>query len=198
MNKIQIGKDIKITQIGNDYQMSGLLFTGADRSFILQLPHKAGDIHTQLDLLELDDEGLIGFMRQLDVLETEIITSGPGGMMKSIVRKTQRQIDNIIQWQVFERDNYTCQYCGRRGIPMSVDHIVVWEEGGATIIDNLLCTCKKCNRDRGNMAFDKWLESPYFARVSKNLSTAQVNRLKMIALDLPRLESLKVMHMRSR
>lgn len=198
MNKIQIGKDIKITQIGNDYQMSGLLFSGADRSFILQFPHKAGDIHPQLDLLELDDEGLNGFMRQLDLLETEIISSGPGGIMKSIVRKTQRQIDNIMQWEVFKRDNYQCQYCLRDGIPLSVDHIVVWEEGGPTIVANLLTACKKCNRDRGNMAFDKWLESPYFVRISKNIPTSQINKLKMIALNLPRLESMKVMHVRSR
>lgn len=198
MNKIQIGKDIKITQIGNDYQIAGLLFSGADRSFILQLPHKAGDIHEQLDLLELDEEGLKGFMRQLDVLETEIITSGPEGLMKSIVRKTQRQIDNIIQWQVFERDHYTCQYCGRHGIPMSVDHIVLWEDGGPTIADNLLTACKKCNRDRGNMKFIDWLESPIFKRISKFIETSQVNKLKMFALDIPRLEAMKTIHSRSR
>ena len=198
MNKLKIGTDIRITQIGNDYQIAGLLFSGADRSFILQLPHKAGDIHDQIDLLELDDQGLQAFMRQLDVLETEIITSGPEGMMKSIVRKTQRQIDNIIQWRVFKRDNYKCVYCGADGIPLSVDHIIVWEEGGPTIEANLLSACKKCNRDRGNMAFDKWLESIYFKRVSKNLTLEQINRLKAVALDMPRLETLKVVHMRSR
>lgn len=198
MNKIQIGKDIKITQVGNDYQMAGLLFSGKDRSFILQFPHKAGDIHEQLDLLELDDQGLVDFLRQLDVLETEIISSGPGGLMKSTLRKTQRQIDNIIQWQVFKRDGYKCCYCGRDNVPLSVDHIIVWEEGGPTIVENLISACKKCNRDRGNMPFDKWLESDYFKRVSKNLSTADINKLKFFALDMQRLETLKVVHQRSR
>jgi len=198
MNKIQIGREIRLTQIGNDYQMSGLLFSGADRSFILQFPHKAGDIHPQLDLLELDDEGLNGFMRQLDVLETEIITSGPEGMMKSILRKTQRQIDNIMQWRVFERDNYTCRYCGRRGIPMSVDHIDIWEEGGVTIDDNLVCACKKCNRDRGNVHFEDWLVSPRYIQISKNLTQTQKNANLAIAIDLPRLRSMRVNRVRSR
>lgn len=198
MNKIQIGKDIRLTQVGNDYQMAGLLFSGRDRSFILQFPHKAGDIHEQLDLLVLDDQGLVDFLRQLDVQETEIITSGPNGLMKTMVRKTQRQIDNIIQWRVFKRDGYKCSYCGADDRPLSVDHIIVWEEGGPSIEENLLAACKQCNRDRGNMRFDLWLESSYFKKVSKNLTTEQINKLKFIALDMARLETLKFTHQRSR
>lgn len=30
---------------------------------------------------------------------------------------------NTIQKQVFQRDNYTCQFCGVRGKDMTVDHI---------------------------------------------------------------------------
>lgn len=33
-----------------------------------------------------------------------------------------------IQKQVFERDNYTCQICGAKGVLLQVDHIQSWAE----------------------------------------------------------------------
>lgn len=198
MKQLVLGKDIDILQLGNDYQVAGLIFSGQGKSFILSLPHKHDDINEPIEQLPLDQDGLLKLLRQLDLLETEIFAQDPSGIVKQIVRKTQRQIDNLMQWQVFMRDGYRCQYCFREGIPMSVDHILIWENGGPTIPDNLLTACKSCNRDRGSMPFDQWLNSPMFAKKSKNLPKEQLNKLMMFSLDLPRLQSLKVLHVRSR
>ena len=198
MNQINLGKDINILQIGNEFQISGLLFSGQGQSFVLSLPHKHDDINEPISQLKLDQQGLLDFLRQMDLLEVEMFQNDGSGFVKQIVRKTQRQIDNIMQWQVFDRDGYHCQYCFRGGIPMSVDHIVLWENGGPTIPDNLLTACKSCNRDRGNMPYDQWLKSPMFAQKSKNLSKEQLNKLMMFSLDLSRLNSMKVSNIRSR
>lgn len=198
MNEIKLNADVKMLQVGNDYQIAGLVFSGADKSFILTLPHKHEDIHENLCHLKLDQQGVLDLLKQLDLLEVEIFAKDASGITKQIVRKSQRQIDNIMQWQVFKRDNYACRYCGRDGIPMSVDHVIVWEEGGPTIADNLVTSCKSCNRDRGSMPYDQWLGSPIYAKKSKNLTEKQKNANIMVAMDLPRLQGMKFQNVRSR
>lgn len=48
---------------------------------------------------------------------------------------------------VFERDAWTCQYCGRRperhGI--NLDHVVPRAHGGKTTWTNVVCSCIPCN-----------------------------------------------------
>ena len=198
MNNLSLGKDINILQLGNDFQIAGLVFSGQGKSFIVSLPHKHDDINEPVSQLKLDHQGVLDLLKQLDILEVEIFAQDDSGVVKQIVRKTQRQIDNIMQWQVFQRDKYQCRYCGREGIPMSVDHIIVWEEGGPTIPDNLLTSCKSCNRDRGSMPFEQWLRSPMYTKKSKNLTEQQKNANMMVVLDLPRLQGMKVLHVRSR
>jgi hypothetical protein len=52
-----------------------------------------------------------------------------------------------IQKQVFKRDNYTCQICGKRGGNIQVDHIQPWAEYVELrfCIDNCRTLCVKCH-----------------------------------------------------
>jgi len=50
---------------------------------------------------------------------------------------------------VLRRDNYTCQYCGRRGKVMTVDHVVPKSRGGKDTWENLVCACPRCNARKG-------------------------------------------------
>jgi len=78
-------------------------------------------------------------------------------------------------WEVFRRDNYTCRYCGNDKVPMTVDHVVLWEEGGPSIVDNLICSCKKCNNARSNMQYEDWLVSPEY--LSRSIKLHETIRL---------------------
>jgi 5-methylcytosine-specific restriction endonuclease McrA len=53
----------------------------------------------------------------------------------------------MMQKQVFERDNYTCQLCGVRGVDLQVDHIQSWAEYVELrfSMDNCRTLCSKCH-----------------------------------------------------
>ena len=55
---------------------------------------------------------------------------------------------SINKFQVFMRDNFTCQYCGRTpqdGIKLVLDHIKPLKRGGKNKMENSITSCKECN-----------------------------------------------------
>ncbi|MDE1171839.1 MAG: HNH endonuclease [Verrucomicrobium sp.] len=53
---------------------------------------------------------------------------------------------------VFERDDYTCQYCRQRfeTSRLNLDHVIPRERGGGTTWENIVCSCMPCNSRKGN------------------------------------------------
>jgi len=161
--------DINIHDIGNTIQISGVVYSGQGKNLICYFPDEL-NLNDEDVRLVMDLQDWKKFIRQTDLLETEILAKDDDNkIIKAVFRKSQRQIDSRIQWKVFQRDNYRCRYCGKTGIPLTVDHLILWEEGGMTIEDNLLTACKKCNKTRGNMQYEEWLKDDYYKRVSINL-----------------------------
>ena len=69
---------------------------------------------------------------------------------KSRSSRTRSSLSPVIRWQVFARDSFTCQYCGRRPpIVLEVDHRTSIANGGDDDIDNLVTSCADCNRGKG-------------------------------------------------
>jgi len=48
------------------------------------------------------------------------------------------------------RDNYTCQYCGKRTRPLTLDHVLPKTRGGKTTWENLVACCARCNAKKGD------------------------------------------------
>ena len=44
-----------------------------------------------------------------------------------------------------------CQYCGRRGVLMTTDHVIPRSTNGTDTWENLVCACTECNSRKGNM-----------------------------------------------
>ena len=55
-----------------------------------------------------------------------------------------------IRFEVFKRDNFTCQYCGAKApdVILEVDHINPVKLGGTNEIMNLVTSCFNCNRGK--------------------------------------------------
>ena len=58
---------------------------------------------------------------------------------------------------IFLRDNYTCQYCGKRFEPRSLtcDHIVPRSRGGTAEWTNIVTSCLHCNLKKGDKLPDE-------------------------------------------
>jgi 5-methylcytosine-specific restriction endonuclease McrA len=55
----------------------------------------------------------------------------------------------LTRREVFIRDHYTCQYCGRHAHDLTIDHVVPRSKGGAHSWENLVSACKACNHRKG-------------------------------------------------
>ncbi len=62
-------------------------------------------------------------------------------------RIERARFKKTMQRTIFERDNYTCQLCGVKGIDLQVDHIQKWSEYVELrfCIDNCRTVCVKCH-----------------------------------------------------
>ena len=63
----------------------------------------------------------------------------------------RKKLSKKIRFEVFKRDNFTCQYCGRKApdVVLEVDHITPVAKGGKNNIMNLITSCMECNRGKG-------------------------------------------------
>lgn len=55
----------------------------------------------------------------------------------------------LTRREVFLRDSYTCQYCGRRTSDLTLDHVVPRSRGGQHTWENLASACRPCNHRKG-------------------------------------------------
>lgn len=68
----------------------------------------------------------------------------------------RREMSETVRWQVFKRDGYRCDYCGKDNGPFEVDHVKPVSEGGRDTIDNLVTACPDCNRKKANKSVEKF------------------------------------------
>ncbi|HVN15292.1 MAG TPA: HNH endonuclease [Anaerolineales bacterium] len=61
----------------------------------------------------------------------------------------------LTRREVFRRDNYTCQYCGRRDGGLTVDHVLPRHLGGEHIWTNVVAACPSCNHRKGGRKLEE-------------------------------------------
>jgi 5-methylcytosine-specific restriction endonuclease McrA len=72
--------------------------------------------------------------------------------------KTKRSINWRLRFIVMRRDKFKCKSCGRSPatdghIILHVDHVVSWDAGGETVLENLQTLCSVCNIGKSNLDF---------------------------------------------
>lgn len=185
-------EDVDLLKVGHTIQMAGAVYAGEGKLYLTMFPDEVGQLSggglfrsqafgTELEVTTLDMslDDWTRFLQQTDLLETEVFTGASDGKLgKAIARKSQRQISQGVSWAVYKRDGYKCRYCAVDDVPLTVDHLVLWEEGGPSIKENLVTACRRCNKTRGNTQYADWLEHAHYKAASRRLdpATRQANR----------------------
>jgi 5-methylcytosine-specific restriction endonuclease McrA len=62
-----------------------------------------------------------------------------------LVRRPRRQ-RKLTRYEIFSRDRYTCQYCGKETRQITLDHIIPRYRSGPHSWENVVSACVACNR----------------------------------------------------
>lgn len=58
----------------------------------------------------------------------------------------------LTRREILRRDNYTCQYCGKHSLELTIDHILPRHMGGQHTWGNVVAACPSCNHRKGGRA----------------------------------------------
>lgn len=76
----------------------------------------------------------------------------PKIILLSVFDRVPRKELKLTRRHVFERDRFTCQYCGEK-LPseeLNLDHVIPRHYGGKTTWENIVCSCVPCNSRKAN------------------------------------------------
>lgn len=65
---------------------------------------------------------------------------------------SRKGLSKKMRFEVFKRDQFTCQYCGKKApdVILHVDHIHPVSKGGTNDLLNLITSCQDCNLGKSN------------------------------------------------
>ena len=64
-----------------------------------------------------------------------------------MVKRPRRQ-RKMSRFEIFNRDKYTCQYCGQKTRQLTLDHVIPRYRGGQHTWGNVVSACVACNRHK--------------------------------------------------
>lgn len=97
----------------------------------------------------------------------------------------RKALSKKVRFEVFERDRFTCQYCGRTpiedGVILQADHIVSVKNGGNNDIENLTTSCWDCNIGKGAKTTIKRGNTP--EELKKQLEQSKERLEQVVAMN---------------
>lgn len=70
--------------------------------------------------------------------------------LSTYFRTLYRNNSRLSRKNLFIRDSFQCQYCGRKDVMLTIDHVMPKSRGGENSWDNLVSACLQCNARKGN------------------------------------------------
>lgn len=105
----------------------------------------------------------------------------------------RKGLSKKIRFEVFKRDSFTCQYCGKSApeVVLEVDHIMPVAQGGDNHLTNLVTACFDCNRGKKDKTLD---DNSVVIRQQKQLSelNERKQQLEMVMQWRKELERLEI------
>ncbi len=68
--------------------------------------------------------------------------------LQKMIHRPRAQV-KLTRREIFRRDNYTCQYCGKHTNDLTIDHVIPRHLGGQQTWTNVVAACSSCNHKKG-------------------------------------------------
>jgi 5-methylcytosine-specific restriction endonuclease McrA len=119
--------------------------------------------YTPLNICSVRRAVLLVMSRKAEVLEMyghalrspSVSLECPSVIRLQYMIKRPSQRIQLSRRDVFARDNYTCQYCGKRTHDLTLDHVVPRSKGGKHTWENVVSACRTCNHRKGHQTVEQ-------------------------------------------
>ncbi|MBE0582680.1 MAG: HNH endonuclease [Desulfofustis sp.] len=64
-----------------------------------------------------------------------------------------------VREYLLEKWNRVCSYCGKKNVPLEIEHIVAKVNGGTNRVSNLTLSCLDCNQKKGSQPVEVFLKN---------------------------------------
>lgn len=91
--------------------------------------------------------------------------------------------------KIYPKTNGKCYYCGVHvGENFDIEHVIPWSLGGSDNIENLVPSCKPCNREKATRSIEEWRLAKMAAAMMKagkapHFTVHQITWLKSKGFD---------------
>ncbi|NPV85906.1 MAG: HNH endonuclease [Anaerolineae bacterium] len=68
--------------------------------------------------------------------------------LRAMVHRPRPRV-KLTRREIFRRDHYTCQYCGKHSQNLTIDHVIPRHLGGQHVWENVVTACSACNHRKG-------------------------------------------------
>ncbi|MCX6011396.1 MAG: HNH endonuclease [Chloroflexi bacterium] len=72
----------------------------------------------------------------------------PSVIRLAYIIKRPRPQRKLTRLEIFQRDHFTCQYCGKQTSQLTLDHVIPRYRGGEHLWENVVSACIPCNRHK--------------------------------------------------
>ena len=86
-----------------------------------------------------------------DIKSTSLVIKIPAVVRLLAAIRRHKQPVKFSRVNIYARDNYKCQYCGKKAsiAELTYDHVIPRSQGGLTEWTNIVTCCYLCNRRKG-------------------------------------------------
>jgi len=68
--------------------------------------------------------------------------------LQKMVSRPRPQL-KLTRREIFRRDGFACQYCGKHAPELTIDHVIPRHLGGQHVWSNVVAACPACNHRKG-------------------------------------------------
>lgn len=68
--------------------------------------------------------------------------------LQQMIKRPRPEV-KLTRKEVFRRDGFTCQYCGKKYQDLTIDHVMPRHLAGTHTWDNVVTACAMCNHRKG-------------------------------------------------